>query len=154
MRNQLNVSNNFHIKKFFKRHKLFYLVFFNFKKQKSNIYFKQNLSKLEFNIIRFKNRFLKKTFLFSIYNNFIILIESFIFFGFNKDKNFNFLLLIQNKITKLTLFAIVFENVIYLKKQLRKLKNISFLYNIFRFYIFIIKNVILKLYLLLFSISK
>ena len=130
-------------------------MFFNFRKHKTNMHLKQKLSKMDLKIIRFKNQFLKKTFLFSIYNNFLIILESFIFFGFTPNIKSNFLYLnSKNEIKNLTSFAIVLDNSIYLKKQLLKLKNISFLYNIFRFFIFIIQNIILKLFLILHSISK
>lgn len=132
----------FNIQLFLRNQKLFYLVFFDLKKQKTNINLKQNLSKLEFNVLKTKNRFLKKIFKFSIFNSFTVLFESFFYFGFTKNKKLN-LNLIKKKILNLTIFAIVVENSIYLKKQLFKLTSISFLTNTFNLYAFLIHNILL-----------
>jgi len=137
MKYQLNNYNKFYIQLFLRKQKLFYLVFFDLRKQKTNISLKKNLSKLEFNLIKIKNRFLKKIFAFSIFNNLIVLFESFFYFGFTRNKKLN-LNLITNKNINSTIFAIVIENSIYIKTQLLKLKNISFLNNIFKFFAFLI----------------
>ena len=146
MKYQLNNYNKFYIQLFLRKQKLFYLVFFDLRKQKTNINFKKNLSKLEFNLIKIKNRFLKKIFAFSIFNNLIVLFESFFYFGFTRNKKLN-LNLITNKKINSTIFAIVIENSIYNKTQFLKLKNISFLNNIFKFFAFLINIfVIIKLF--------
>jgi len=142
MNYQLNNYNKFYIQLFLRKQKLFYLVFFDLSKQKTNLSLKQNLSKLEFNIIKIRNRFLKKIFVFSIFNGLIVLFESFFYFGFTKNKKLNSSL-ITNKSINSTIFAIVIENSIYLKKQLSKLKNISFLNNIFKFFTFLINIVVI-----------
>ena len=142
MKYQLNNYNKFYIQLFLRKQKLFYLVFFDLSKQKTNLSLKQNLSKLEFNLIKIRNRFLKKIFVFSIFNSLIVLFESFFYFGFTKNKKLN-LNLITNKSINSTIFAIVIENSIYLKKQLFKLKNISFLNNILKFFSFLINIVVI-----------
>merc|ERR1711862_306591 len=135
MKYQLNNYNKFYIQLFLRKQKLFLFSFFDLRKQKTNINFKKNLSKLEFNLIKIKNRFLKKIFAFSIFNNLIVLFESFFYFGFTRNKKLN-LNLITNKNINSTIFVIV--NSIYIKTQLLKLKNISFLNNIFKFFAFLI----------------
>ena len=142
MKYQLNNYNKFYIQLFLRKQKLFYLVFFDLSKQKTNLSLKQNLSKLEFNLIKIRNRFLKKIFVFSIFNSLIVLFESFFYFGFTKNKKLN-LTLITNKSINSTIFAIVIENSIYLKKQLFNLKNISFLNNILKFFTFLINIVVI-----------
>nr|QYC61862.1 hypothetical protein [Actinocyclus sp. mgcode 4] len=122
------------IKNLLNDQKLLFLVFFNSKKQKTNIKLNQKLLQQNFKIIKLKNRYIKNLFKFSIFFNLTFICSSFIYFGVNLNKNFDFI-----NVQPIKIISIFFENNIYNAEQLSNVLSLNYESNIKNLYFFLIR---------------
>lgn len=153
MKFKLFNSNHCQVNFFFKTSKLFYVVFFNTKKQKKNILFTQEFLDFRYKIMRLKGMYLKKIIKNSIFNSIRAIFESlFVIISINSNKlhNLNFL----NKNKNFYIFSFFIENFCYLKAQLLRLPSLCFLSNMRQFFFTLIKYIFCNPLLLNFFTSN
>jgi len=134
MKYKVNLYHINKIKNFFTSQKVFYFVFFNSKKQKTNTKLNQILFKKNFKLIKFKNMYLKNLFNYSILSNITFLCDSFIYFGIANNPKFLF-----KNFQKLKFISIFVENSIYNIKQLVNFSSLNYELNFKSFYFFLIQ---------------
>ena len=134
MQYQTNLYHIIQIKNFFKNKKLFYFVFCNSKKQKTNIRLNQQLLKQNFKIIKFKNIYLKNLLNYSIFYNLTSLCSSFIYFGLTLNQKF-----LVKTFTNIKVISLFVNNTIYNQKQLINLSSLVYKVNLKGFFFFLIR---------------